>query len=98
MSITLRDQPASRSSLPRSKTKDSEGWTAGSREPGVQMAVGSLGSTSVGIAMRGTKLVSLLALLALAAASAGCNTVKGAGKDVQKAGQAVERAADKAQH
>jgi entericidin B len=44
-----------------------------------------------------TKLVSLLTILALALAGAGCNTVKGAGKDVQKAGKAVERAADKAQ-
>jgi predicted small secreted protein len=51
----------------------------------------------VGFVMRGSKLVSLIALLALAVAGAGCNTVKGAGKDVQKAGKAVERAADKAQ-
>ncbi len=45
----------------------------------------------------GKKLACLLAVLALAVAGAGCNTVKGAGKDVQKAGKAVERAADKAQ-
>ena len=51
-----------------------------------------------GNVMRKAKLVSLFAVLALAVAGAGCNTVKGAGKDVQKAGQAVERAADKAQH
>ena len=44
------------------------------------------------------KLVSLIAILALSSAGAGCNTVKGAGKDVQKAGKAVERAADKAQN
>ena len=43
------------------------------------------------------KLISLLTILALAVAGAGCNTVKGAGTDVQKAGKAVERAADKAQ-
>ena len=45
-----------------------------------------------------TKLVTFLAVLAMAIAGAGCNTVKGAGKDVQKAGKAVERAADKAQN
>ena len=33
------------------------------------------------------------ALLALALTLAGCNTVQGLGKDVQKAGAAVERAA-----
>ena len=27
---------------------------------------------------------------------AGCNTVEGAGKDIQKGGQAIERAADRA--
>ncbi|MEO8506209.1 MAG: entericidin A/B family lipoprotein [Betaproteobacteria bacterium] len=37
---------------------------------------------------------TLLALLLLA--SAGCNTVAGAGKDVKAGGQAIERAADKA--
>lgn len=31
--------------------------------------------------------------LAIAALLAGCNTVAGVGKDVQKAGEAVERAA-----
>lgn len=69
------------------------------REPGVRTTVGTYSNHSiVGIVMGRTKLVSLLAVLALAVAAAGCNTVKGAGKDVQKAGQAVERAADKAQH
>jgi predicted small secreted protein len=48
--------------------------------------------------MSRTKLFSLLAVLAMAVAGAGCNTVKGAGKDVQQAGKAVERAADRAQH
>ena len=43
-----------------------------------------------------SKLVSLIVALALSVSLAGCNTVKGAGKDVQKAGKAVERAADKA--
>jgi predicted small secreted protein len=46
----------------------------------------------------GKKIACLFAVLALAVAGAGCNTVKGAGKDVQKAGKAVERAADKAQN
>jgi predicted small secreted protein len=44
------------------------------------------------------KLACVFAVLMLAVAGAGCNTVKGAGKDVQKAGKSVERAADKAQH
>ena len=38
---------------------------------------------------------TLAALLALAFALAGCNTVKGAGQDIQKAGQAIENAARK---
>ena len=33
--------------------------------------------------------------VALSLALAGCNTVKGMGQDVQKAGTAIERAADK---
>ena len=37
---------------------------------------------------------TLLTLLMLA--TAGCNTVEGAGKDVKAGGQAIERAADKA--
>lgn len=48
--------------------------------------------------MEKAKVVSVLVALALAVSVTGCNTVKGAGKDVQKAGQAVERAADKAQN
>lgn len=35
----------------------------------------------------------LAALLALAFVLAGCNTVKGMGQDVQRAGNAIERAA-----
>ena len=34
-------------------------------------------------------------LIAIALALAGCNTVQGVGKDVQKAGSAVEKAATK---
>ena len=41
------------------------------------------------------KLACLFAVLALAVAGAGCNTVKGAGKDVQKAGEKLEDAAKK---
>ncbi|HOV18785.1 MAG: entericidin A/B family lipoprotein [Proteobacteria bacterium] len=41
-----------------------------------------------------TKTATLLAL-ALTFVLAGCNTVKGMGQDVQKAGGAIERAADK---
>ena len=36
---------------------------------------------------------SVIALLAALALLAGCNTVKGIGQDVQKAGGAIERAA-----
>jgi len=38
-----------------------------------------------------TRIPLLLLLLALA----GCNTVQGVGKDVQRAGSAIERAANK---
>ena len=39
---------------------------------------------------------TITALFALAIfALAGCNTIKGAGQDIQKAGTAVEKAADK---
>ena len=41
-----------------------------------------------------TKTATLFAL-ALTFVLAGCNTVKGMGQDVQKAGGAIERAADK---
>ena len=49
------------------------------------------------------RLISALIGLALAGSTVGFasaqeNTVKGAGKDVQKAGKAVERSADRAQH
>jgi predicted small secreted protein len=44
------------------------------------------------------KLVVLVVALGLAAGVTGCNTVKGAGKDVQAAGKAVEKASDKARH
>ncbi len=37
---------------------------------------------------------ALIAILAAAFVLAGCNTVQGVGKDVQKAGSAVERAAE----
>ena len=40
-------------------------------------------------------LTLILALSAIAAALAGCNTVKGAGQDIQKAGNAIENAAKK---
>ena len=36
---------------------------------------------------------ALIAVLAAVAFLAGCNTVQGVGKDVQKAGSAVEKAA-----
>ena len=42
----------------------------------------------------------MLAVLAAGAMTlvAGCNTVAGAGEDIQKGGQAIERAADKAKN
>lgn len=47
------------------------------------------------------KVRSLIIAVALAGAmgmlSTGCNTVRGAGRDIQKGGQVVERAADKTQ-
>jgi predicted small secreted protein len=38
---------------------------------------------------------TIFALLATAFILAGCNTVKGAGQDIQKAGNAIENAATK---
>ncbi|SHE96624.1 Predicted small secreted protein [Lampropedia hyalina DSM 16112] len=40
-----------------------------------------------------TSVVSAVALALAALAVSGCNTVQGVGKDVQKAGGAIERAA-----
>ncbi len=40
--------------------------------------------------------LKLLGLLVCVAVLAACNTVEGVGKDVKKAGQAIEKAADKA--
>ena len=41
------------------------------------------------------KKISTLIALCLAFVLAGCNTVKGVGQDVQRAGGALERAANK---
>ncbi len=41
------------------------------------------------------KQIAAFITFALAFALAGCNTVKGVGQDVQKAGDAIERAANK---
>jgi predicted small secreted protein len=41
------------------------------------------------------KIAALLAALAAFAALAGCNTMRGLGEDVQKAGNAIENAAKK---
>ncbi len=40
-------------------------------------------------------VATLLALVVRALALAGCNTVRGAGEDIQKAGSAIENAAKK---
>ena len=42
------------------------------------------------------RFAMLLALVWIAVASTGCNTIEGAGKDVKAAGGAVEKAAGKA--
>jgi len=41
------------------------------------------------------KTIATLLAISFVAALAGCNTIKGAGQDIQKAGTAVEKAADK---
>jgi len=41
------------------------------------------------------KTLSVLLLAVLATASVACNTVQGLGKDIEKGGQAIERAATK---
>jgi len=43
-----------------------------------------------------SKFAVLIVLVGFAVGLAGCNTVEGAGKDVKAAGDAVEKAADKA--
>jgi predicted small secreted protein len=40
------------------------------------------------------KVVYMLTLIASLAVFTGCETIKGMGKDVQKAGDAIEKAAD----
>jgi entericidin A len=40
--------------------------------------------------MQTNRILSLLALLALAASTTACNTVEGAGRDIQGAGEKVE--------
>ena len=41
------------------------------------------------------KTITSLIALSIACLLAGCNTVKGAGQDIQKAGNAIENAATK---
>jgi predicted small secreted protein len=41
------------------------------------------------------KIVATLLALSFALALAGCNTMRGAGEDIQKAGSAIENAAKK---
>lgn len=43
------------------------------------------------------KRICVLAVLLLAASLSACNTVKGAGEDIQKGGEKLENSADKAQ-
>ena len=43
-------------------------------------------------------LAGLVVAAVLGVGAFGCNTVKGAGKDIQKGGQAIEKAADNAQN
>lgn len=42
------------------------------------------------------QIVLVFVLAALAGGIAGCNTVKGAGKDLKQGGEAIENAADRA--
>ena len=42
------------------------------------------------------KAITAVIVTAFALLAAGCNTVQGAGKDVEATGRAVEKAADKA--
>jgi predicted small secreted protein len=41
------------------------------------------------------KAITTATLIAVALLLAGCNTIKGAGQDIQKAGQSIEDAAKK---
>ena len=41
------------------------------------------------------RIAAVAVLLGFIVGTAGCNTVEGVGQDVQKGGQAIERAADK---
>jgi predicted small secreted protein len=41
------------------------------------------------------KTIAALFALSIVALLAGCNTIKGAGEDIQRAGNAIEKAADK---
>jgi predicted small secreted protein len=43
--------------------------------------------------MQTNRILSLLALLALVASTTACNTVEGAGRDIQGAGEKVEETA-----
>lgn len=43
------------------------------------------------------KFVLVLLVIGVLGGIAGCNTLKGAGKDIQKGGEAIENAADRAQ-
>jgi len=38
--------------------------------------------------------ILLVVLLAVSAISAGCNTIAGAGKDIERGGESIQRAAD----
>lgn len=40
------------------------------------------------------KLTAMIIGVVLAVAISGCETMKGAGKDIQKAGESIEKAAD----
>lgn len=40
-----------------------------------------------------SKILTILLLMALACGTIGCETIKGAGRDIEKAGEAIQRAA-----
>lgn len=50
--------------------------------------------TSSDLARRAGLILSVLLLASVGVSLTGCNTTEGAGKDIQKAGEAIEDAAD----
>lgn len=45
--------------------------------------------------MRLTKILAVIALVAAIGTMAGCNTVRGVGRDIERGGEAIQRGASK---